>query len=117
MSTTGGGSGLECFNTSTASSSEQILGAGPSLSPAQEQSPTTQDASRTYEEKLQAKKERDKLRKRSERLTNSEVYANICTLLDIPLSPKKALANRSKCLRVILVEDVEWFVSPSSTSR
>jgi hypothetical protein len=116
-STTGAGSGLNCFNTSTASSSEQMLGAGPSLSAAQEQSPTTQVAFRTHEEKLQAKKERDKQRKRSERSTNSEVYENICTLLNISLSPKKTLANRSKCLCVIPIQDVECFVSRSSNSR
>jgi hypothetical protein len=116
-STTGGGSGLECFNTSTASSSEQMLGAGPSQSAAQEQSSTTQEASRTREERLEAKRERDRQRKRIERLTNSENYASICELLDIPPDPKNALANRSECLCALLVKDIDCFVSPSSTSR
>ena len=96
--------GPEGFNTGTASSSEQMLGAGPSLSAAQEQSPTTQEASRTHEER---KKERDKLRKSKERSINLEDYKKICKLLDILLKPQNTLANRSECLCVILVEDVE----------
>jgi hypothetical protein len=116
-STTGAGSELKCFNISTASSSEQTLGAGPSLSAAREQSPTTQEASRTREERLEAKRNRDRQRKRIERSTNSENYASICGLLDIPPEPKNTLANRSECLCVFLVEDIDCFVSPSSTSR
>ena len=94
-----------------------MLGAGPSLSAAQEQSPSTQEASRTREERLEAKRERDRQRKRIERSTNSENYASICELLDIPPDPKNTLANRSECLYVLLVEDIDCFVSPSSTSR
>ena len=108
--------GLERFNTGMASSSEQMLDAGPSLLAAQEQSPTTQEASRTYGEKLRAKKERDKLRKRGERSTNTQDFASICGLLNIDLLPKNTLANRSESLCVILVRDVECFVFRSSES-
>jgi hypothetical protein len=88
--------GLKAFNTGTASSSEQIPDAVPSLSVAQEQSPTMQEASRPYKEKLQNQKEKDKIRKRKERSTNSQDHTSICELLEIPLSPKKTLANRSE---------------------
>jgi hypothetical protein len=82
-----------------ASSSEQVLGAGPSLQVAQEQNPITQDPSHRRE-KIREKKERDKRRKRAERSNNSKVYAKICELLDIDLGPKNTLANRSECLCV-----------------
>ena len=108
--------GLQGFNTGMASS-EQMLGAGPSLLATQEQSPTTQEASRTHEEKHRAKKERDKIRKRNERSTNSLKCASIAELLDISLSPKKTLADRSGCLCVILVEYIECFAFRSSQSR
>lgn len=90
--------GLEVFNTGTASSSEQMQDAGSGLSAAQEQSSTMQEASRQDEEKLRAKKEKDKIRKRKLRSTNSQDHASICKLLEIPLSPKTTVANRSECL-------------------
>jgi hypothetical protein len=68
--------------------------AGPSMSVAQEQNPPTPEASRKHEQK----KERDKERKRAERAHNSLDNARICELLEIPLTPKKTLANRSECL-------------------
>jgi hypothetical protein len=88
--------GLDGFKAGTASS-EQMLDAGPSLSPAQGQSPTTREASLPYEERLRAKKKRDKIRKRNDRSTNSQDHASICEMLEIPLLPKKTLANRSEC--------------------
>jgi len=109
--------GPEGFNPGTASSSKQMLHAGPSLPAAHEQSPTTQEAFPIYEEKHQARKERDKIRQHNLRRTNSENNASICEVLGISLSPKKTLANRSECLCVILIEDVECFVSRSSKSR
>ena len=98
--------GPEGFDPGMASSSKQMLRAGPSLSAAQEQSPTTQEAFPIYEEKHRARKERDKIRQHNLRRTNSENNASICEVLGISLSPKKTLANRSECLRVILIEDV-----------
>lgn len=83
--------GLEGFNTGTASSSGQMPDAGPSLSAAQAQSPSP-----PYEEKLRARKVKDKIRKRDDRSTNSQDHASICELLEIPLLPKKTLANRSE---------------------
>jgi len=96
-----GTSGLEHGTTCTASPS------GPVLS--QEHEPTTEEASRRHEEKTRAKKERDKTRKRNERSDNSQYYARICELLEIPLLPKNTLASRSECCAFVLVGDVEFF--------
>jgi hypothetical protein len=61
------------------------------------QNATTQ-ASQRREQKVQEKKEKDRVNKRGHRSRNAKDFERICALLDISLKPKNRLAHRSECL-------------------
>jgi hypothetical protein len=93
-------------NVGSMPSCEQAPVAGPSsLATAQEPNSTRQDVSPNREErrkkekerKIREKRERDKNRKRDERSNIAQDNEKICELLDVPLTPKNTLANRSEC--------------------
>ena len=69
---------------------------GPGIEPTPEESVSPEAPTKP------SKKNRDMLRKRDQRADDRKQFKRICELLDISLSPKKTLANRSEypCIHV-----------------
>jgi hypothetical protein len=88
---------------------EQVEGAAQSLVAAQGQYATTGEAS-SQRERRGTKRERDKENKRTERSRSARDYARICELLDISLTPRNTLSNRSECCVYVLVRGGDRFI-------
>ena len=63
----------------------------------QGQNVTAQEAS-SRERKEQGKRAKDKERKKAERSNDKRAYERICEVLEISLTPRNTLADRSECL-------------------
>lgn len=94
----------------TSSSRGQVEGASQSHAVTQGQDAARQETHRRRQQKIQAKKERDRIRKESDRAADDRAYSRVCTLLAIKLKPKNTRSQRSECLCIHRVRDIERFV-------
>ncbi len=80
--------------------------------------PGTERASASASPTKPLKKRKDMLRKRDQRADDRQYFARICELLEIPASPKKTLARRSKypCIHLFVSLEV-LSISSSSWCR
>ena len=60
------------------------------------QNATAQEASSQREQKGQGKRAKDRERKKAERSNDKRAYERICELLEISMSPRNTLADRSE---------------------
>ncbi|KAH9986905.1 hypothetical protein BJV74DRAFT_796675 [Russula compacta] len=77
------------------SSHDQVPVVPPSPLGTQAPNEGAQGESQKHVSKRQKKKERDRERKHNERFNTSQDHEKICELLEVPLNPKKTLAQRS----------------------
>ncbi len=89
----------------------QVEGAAQSHLVPQEHNTTTQEPSRrrVSEQRIQEKRRKDKERHHKYRVDGKQAYSRICELLEIDLMPENTRAQRSECLRIILVWSIEHF--------
>lgn len=76
----------------------------------QGQDAAQQEALRRREQKTREKREGDRRRKRADRAGDDQAYSRVCSLLAIKLDPRNTLSQRSECLCIHRVRDVERFV-------
>lgn len=105
-------SGLQGDFTGLTFPSGEVPCAQPGHVATQEQGSNKQEGSQQRD--LAHKKEMDKERKSRERSVNSQIYAEICRRLQIPLKPKNTLPERSEHFCIYPVSDIEhsqfWIV-------
>jgi hypothetical protein len=68
------------------------------------------DAAQQEALRRREKREGDRRRKRADRAGDDQAYSRVCSLLAIKLDPKNTLSQRSECLCIHRVGDVERFV-------
>jgi hypothetical protein len=98
------------YPRAASSSRVQVEGAAQTHVVTQGQDAAQQEASQRREQKTREKREGDRRRKRADRAGDDQAYSRVCSLLAIKLDPKNTLSQRSECLCIHRVGDVERFV-------